>query len=306
MHTTLNKSLPLLLTLAALLGLAACDIEGDQRITWEPGDELGISQLPAAQNDVLPFDGFAPGETYFTVEAHNRDWNYTWGVTPDLESEVLQNQEIFRVAYDSAATFAVSVATTIDGEQYDDTVSVEVVLPTTLQQVDRQPQFSTLASLIGAAEDTTELGMALADAGLNADTSDAGEDVALTVLAPTNEAFVAALDTSGNGELEEGEIIGGPALSTVLAYHIIPQKIVASEISDGQTVTTLAGTQLTFNVAADGAITVDGATITQPNVPVSNGVVHGIDALLASSLDDVDVDAGDDGDDDGDGGGADN
>ena len=57
----------------------------------------------------------------------------------------------------------------------------------------------------------------------------------------------------------------------------------ADQLSDGQTVTTLAGNEL--EVTIDGGTTMIGdATVTMPDVQAANGVVHAIDTVLVPSM----------------------
>lgn len=117
---------------------------------------------------------------------------------------------------------------------------------------------STLESAVKAANLASTLG---------------NEDNTYTVFAPKNSAF---------SSIETGDLTGNSSLlSKVLKYHVIKGKeITASDISDEQSVSTLDGTQLVFNVESDGTVKVNGATVTKADVQASNGVVHLIDGVL--------------------------
>ena len=97
-----------------------------------------------------------------------------------------------------------------------------------------------------------------------------------TVFAPTNAAF---------GELPEGtvETLTQPAnkgqLTSLLTYHVVPGRLSASDLSDGQTLTTVNGAQLRVT-KQNGTVMVGGATVTQADVYASNGVAHVIDTVL--------------------------
>jgi transforming growth factor-beta-induced protein len=92
-----------------------------------------------------------------------------------------------------------------------------------------------------------------------------------TVFAPVNSAF-ATIDTSA---------LDGDLRTRVLNYHVVTgQALSAEDISDGQTVTTAEGSDLTFGVS-DGEVTInDAATVGNPNIEAANGVVHLIDQVL--------------------------
>ncbi len=53
----------------------------------------------------------------------------------------------------------------------------------------------------------------------------------------------------------------------------------ASDLSDGQMLTTVNGAQLRVTVQ-NGMVMVGGATVTQADVSASNGVAHIIDGVL--------------------------
>lgn len=96
-----------------------------------------------------------------------------------------------------------------------------------------------------------------------------------TVFAPTNDAF-AALPAGTLESLLEEENKG--QLTDILTYHVVPGKVMSSDLSDGMTATTVQGQEITIGVG-DG-VTVDGANVVQADVEASNGVVHVIDAVI--------------------------
>jgi len=130
------------------------------------------------------------------------------------------------------------------------------------------PAFSTLADLV-------------VQAGLDDDLNGSGP---FTVFAPTNQAFLDALDADDNGQIDGNEVPEQSQLESILTYHVIAgQAVASSAISDGQSVQTLEGSDVTFGVNS-GTIAVnpssDNATVAVPDVQVSNGIIHGIDAVL--------------------------
>jgi uncharacterized surface protein with fasciclin (FAS1) repeats len=119
-------------------------------------------------------------------------------------------------------------------------------------------QFSTLASL-------------LTKAGL-ADTIATGGP--FTVFAPTDAAFAkvpkATLDA----------LAADPAkLKSVLLYHVVPGRVTAADVVKLTSAKTLEGSSLAIKVV-DGAVLVDGAKVTTPDVTATNGVIHVIDSVL--------------------------
>ncbi len=123
-----------------------------------------------------------------------------------------------------------------------------------------------------------------------------GEDLlnedAITVFAPSNAAFEAALTAFGASNLDElvAELGGLDALGTVLGFHVVPVVAFAGDLAEGSNVvTTLSGQELT--VTRNGAnVTVTDATgntasVIAADVAIENGVLHVIDAVLLPNLD---------------------
>ncbi|RYU79007.1 fasciclin domain-containing protein [Hymenobacter persicinus] len=97
-----------------------------------------------------------------------------------------------------------------------------------------------------------------------------------TVFAPTNSAFISlpkgALDGLMKPESKE-------KLKGVLTYHVIAGRLLASDLKDGQELTTMNGEKVKVSVK-DGKVMINGATVQIPDVVSSNGVTHVIDQVL--------------------------
>jgi uncharacterized surface protein with fasciclin (FAS1) repeats len=120
------------------------------------------------------------------------------------------------------------------------------------------------------------------EAGLEGALRTAGPSDGRTIFAPTNAAFLDALDANDNGEIESGEIPGNAA--DILQYHVVNGAVQAGDVPTTETtLTTLEGSTLTV-VRTGDAVTVnpanEAATVTTPDVIVDNGVIHGIDVVL--------------------------
>ena len=136
---------------------------------------------------------------------------------------------------------------------------------------------NSVAEVVAASQNTGTLESALGQAGLVEALDDSSQS--FTVFAPTDAAF---------GTIDAGELTANDALlEEVLTYHVVPQAINAGDIQDGQTVTTLEGDTLRFSVS-DGTVQVNGATVTNPDIEATNGVVHKIDGVLLETVDVVD------------------
>jgi len=98
-----------------------------------------------------------------------------------------------------------------------------------------------------------------------------------TVFAPTDAAFAAV----GEQRLEQLlEPESREQLTGILAYHVVEGELMASDLEDGQQLTTVNGDTLSVRVDGD-RVRVGDATVVIPDVDdASNGVVHVIDAVL--------------------------
>ena len=97
-----------------------------------------------------------------------------------------------------------------------------------------------------------------------------------TVFAPTNAAFEKLGDEQVQSLLEPEN---RDQLTKVLTYHVVAGTLTAADLSDGQKLETVAGETLTVKVDGD-TVMIGDASVVQPDVEASNGVVHVIDGVL--------------------------
>jgi len=100
-------------------------------------------------------------------------------------------------------------------------------------------------------------------------------DGPFTVFAPTNDAF-AALPAGTLEDLLKPE--NKDKLVAILKYHVVPGKVMSTDLSDGMTAATANGAEVTITTT-DGA-KVNGANVVMADIEASNGVVHVIDAVI--------------------------
>ena len=98
---------------------------------------------------------------------------------------------------------------------------------------------------------------------------------ALTVFAPTNDAFAAIQSTVDMLLKAENK----SKLQNVLKYHVVAGSVKAADLKDGQELTTLQGEKLKVSLK-DGKVYVGGAEVTNADVAVTNGVVHMTNKVL--------------------------
>ena len=134
----------------------------------------------------------------------------------------------------------------------------------------RESTDTIVQTAVGAGQFTT-LASLLQQAGLVETLSGPGP---FTVFAPTDAAFAkvpkATLDA----------LAADPAkLKAVLLYHVVPGRVTAADVVKLSSAKTAEGRSLTIRTA-DGAVFVDNARVTTPDVMASNGVIHVIDSVL--------------------------
>ena len=119
---------------------------------------------------------------------------------------------------------------------------------------------------------------------------------AITVFAPTNEAFGNALTAFNASNLDElvAKLGGVSKLQQVLQFHVVPATAFASDLAEGdQTFTTLSGEEITVNKTGSAVTVTDAAgttyMVTTPDVAISNGVVHVIDGVLLPTIENPNI-----------------
>lgn len=126
-------------------------------------------------------------------------------------------------------------------------------------------QFSTLVAAVKAA-------------GLVDTLSGTGP---FTVFAPTNAAFDKLPAGTVDSLLKPENV---EQLKSILTYHVVPAKVMSSDLKDGQVVTTVQGATLTVGIS-NGEVTLTDAKgnvskVTKADIAASNGVIHVIDTVV--------------------------
>jgi uncharacterized surface protein with fasciclin (FAS1) repeats len=119
-------------------------------------------------------------------------------------------------------------------------------------------QFSTLLAAVEAAGLTDVL----------------SGDGPFTVFAPTDEAFAAIPADQLAALLEDTE-----TLTAILTYHVVSGKVLAADVVNLDSATTVQGSDVTIS-ADDYGVRVDGARVVATDIEASNGVIHVIDAVI--------------------------
>jgi uncharacterized surface protein with fasciclin (FAS1) repeats len=132
------------------------------------------------------------------------------------------------------------------------------------------PTPSTIVDTAGRAPQLGTLTRLINEAGLAETLSAAGP---YTVFAPSDEAFK-AVPAQTLAELRANKEL----LRSVLTYHVLPGKVSAAEVKNGNA-KTVQGANVALSKSGS-FVTVEDAVVTQADVMASNGVVHVIDRVL--------------------------
>jgi uncharacterized surface protein with fasciclin (FAS1) repeats len=137
------------------------------------------------------------------------------------------------------------------------------------------PTPTTVVDIIVNSPDHTTLETAVIAAGLADDLSGTGP---FTVFAPTDAAFAAL------PPLLIADLLADPTglLAQILLYHVVAGEAPSSSLSNGQTVTTLQGDDVTVSIT-NGNVFINDAQVTTADIIADNGIVHVINAVLTPS-----------------------
>jgi uncharacterized surface protein with fasciclin (FAS1) repeats len=131
------------------------------------------------------------------------------------------------------------------------------------------PNLSLLvAAVLRASQGTTDVAAVLSGAG------------PFTVFAPTNQAFINA----GYPDAATINNADPNALTSILTYHVIAGRIFSSDLTNGETPTTVNGETVTISLTngaqVKGKSNSTASNIIATDIVTTNGVVHLIDQIL--------------------------
>ena len=182
----------------------------------------------------------------------------------------MRNRSLTSVAVVGALAFTLAACGDDGNDDAADTTEVAD------EAGDTADEPGTIVDVAVAADDFNTLVAAVQAAGLVEALS--GEDE-LTVFAPTDEAFEAALESLG---LTADELLADTeTLTSILTYHVVSGEVMAADVVelDGESVETLNGATVDITVDGD-TVMVNDATVVTADVDASNGVIHVIDTVL--------------------------
>jgi len=169
-------------------------------------------------------------------------------------------------------------ALTRDDSSSEESTNSSQVEETTTEETTEEEQQSDIVELAVATDSLSTLVSAVQAADL---VTTLQSDGPFTVFAPTNDAFAALPDgTLDSLLLPENK----SQLAGILTYHVVSGKVMSSDLSNGQVITTVNGQTLTVEIMDGSVMLVDAggnkATVASADIEASNGVVHVIDRVI--------------------------
>lgn len=136
-----------------------------------------------------------------------------------------------------------------------------------------EPSKENVVALAAANDSFKTLTAALKAAGLTETLSGQGP---FTIFAPTDAAF-AQLPQDALQELLKPE--NKDILVKILTYHVVPGNATSTELRSGE-VKTVEGGAVNVQVDPAKGVSVNDASVVQPDIKASNGVIHAIDRVM--------------------------
>ena len=135
----------------------------------------------------------------------------------------------------------------------------------------------TIADIAVADSRFSTLVAALTEADLVGAVAD--ESASLTVFAPTNDAFAAALEAL---DLTAAELLASPDLADILLYHVVPGTFLAADVIAASPfdAPTLEGSTIAVEIVDGGVVLNGSVNVIITDVKAVNGVIHAIDFVL--------------------------
>jgi len=131
-----------------------------------------------------------------------------------------------------------------------------------------------VVTLVSHIDELSNLHNSITQSGLASSLASAE---AVTLFAPDNEAFA---------KLQGGTILSAledtNKLKNILTYHVVPEKLVTSNLRKENSVTTMQGGTLKIEEHRwlRHGIKVNGAVVKEADIEGTNGVIHIIDTVL--------------------------
>ncbi len=184
-------------------------------------------------------------------------------LSDEMRVETIQGKYIDINIDDATVSINDAIVTTADIECSNGVIHVidSVLSPQdNIVETAISENFNTLVEAVSAAD---------------LDTTLSDESNLYTVFAPTDEAFE-ELDSEYLSDLINNDTAN---LSDILLYHVIPDIVLSTDLSNNMTVTTTQGTDITISIVNE-TVFINDAEVTIADIHCSNGIIHVIDKVL--------------------------
>ena len=259
---------------------------------------VGAAGLVDALSAEGPFTVFAPTDDAFTALTEALDVTVDELLAYPLLPAVLQYHVVGAEAYSTDLSDGQEIETLL-GEDVTVSINADGVFINNAQVIvadlaadngvvhvidavlmPELEEETTVVDIIVESEDHTLLEAAVGAAGLVDALSGEGP---FTVFAPTDAAIVALTEAL---EITADDLLALPNLADILQYHVVGAEAFAADLTDGQLIETLQGSNVTVSITADGVF-INDAQVTVADLEADNGVVHVINAVLLPPTTDV-------------------
>jgi len=181
----------------------------------------------------------------------------------------------------AVALFACSDSATSDPAPAPTATATATATPTPAPTTPPPAQLTSIVDTAIAAGNFKTLAAALTAAGLVDTLKGPGP---FTVFAPTDDAF-AKLPAGTVDTLLKPE--NKAALTSILTYHVVSGNVKAADVTKLAYAETLQGGDLRVKVVGSDVFINDSIKIVKTDIAASNGVIHVLDAVLASPPADI-------------------
>lgn len=150
-------------------------------------------------------------------------------------------------------------------------MSAAMLIPTPGGEQPAENPTQNIVEIAAGAGSFNTLVAAIQAAGLVETLSGEGP---FTVFAPTDEAFARIPEADLRALLADKD-----ALTAVLTYHVVPGKVMAGDVVNLSSATTVNGQDVEIKVWGE-KVMIDEATVVSTDIEATNGVIHVIDQVI--------------------------
>ena len=265
---TRTTSLSLLLSCLLVVTITACD-QSSQNVDFGPGSNLTVNTV-SGPGFIPNYDSVTTAE--YQVRAFTTSKEYNWSVSGVASQEELRRDgENIVVSTSTPGSYSVTVTTTVDGQEVSGSAGASVDYPTTTTQAGRYGLniFQTAITTAGLA------------GVLDSDASDSPPN-GWTAFAPSDAAFLGALDANNDESLSDAELPAPGVLASILQYHVLGDSLTTTEIGTQSVQTLLHPEEMLSLDGNAGTVEATNGTsnLNTTDIATSDGVLHTIDGVL--------------------------